>query len=156
MKRIVFSVDVNAPAERVFAAVVDWRGQDKWIPLTTVTPGRNDGVGAEGELSAFTGVGRLGFLDTMIITKWDAPHRIDVLHTGAVVRGTGIMRVEALNETTTRFYWAEELDLPLGLVGRVGWEVVKPAFALGMRQALRKFAALVESGELGNDHASVA
>lgn len=156
MKRIVFSVDVDAPADRVFAAVVDWRGQDKWIPLTTVTPGRHNGVGTGGELSAFTGIGRLGFLDTMIITKWDAPHRVDVRHTGAVVRGTGIMRVEKLSETTSRFYWAEELDLPLGIVGELGWELIKPAFALGMRQALRKFATLVESGEIGNELASVA
>jgi len=149
MTRIVFSVDVNASADRVFAAMVDWSAQGRWIPATTVTPGRNEGRGVGGELSAFTGVGKVGVLDTMVITRWDTPERVDVLHTGRVVRGIGIMRVEVLDESTSRFYWAEDLDLPLGPVGRLGWPLVKPAFALGMRQALGKFASLVEIGELG-------
>ena len=149
MTQIVYSVDVRAPAEDVFTAMVDWPRQGRWIPATSVTPGRNDGIGVGGELEAFTGVGRFGVLDSMVITRWDAPTRVDVVHTGRVVRGIGIMRVEALDESVTRFYWAEDLDLPLGAIGRLGWPLVKPVFGVGMRQALRKFAELVENGELG-------
>ncbi len=32
MTRVVYSVDIAAPAQQVFNAVVDWRGQDRWIP----------------------------------------------------------------------------------------------------------------------------
>ncbi len=151
MTRVAYSVDINAPADDVFRAVVDWCGQDKWIPFTHVRPRQKAGIGIGGEIEAFTGIGRIGFLDTMTITRWDAPFRVDVLHTGAVVRGIGIMSVRPLSETTSRFYWGEDLDLPFGAVGLAGWQIFKPAFGVGMRKSLREFARLVERGELGTN-----
>jgi hypothetical protein len=84
----------------------------------------------------------------MTITRWEPPYRVDVLHTGALVRGTGTMEVLALPDGRSRFVWSEGLVPPLGALGRVGWPVVKPAFAAGVRKSLRVFAALVESGTL--------
>ena len=149
MTRIAFAVDIDAPAERVFAAVVDWRGQDRWIPATTVRVVGQAGIAVGGEIAAVTGHGRFSFLDTMTITRWDIPERVDVLHTGRVIRGVGIMRVIPLDSSRARFIWAEDLELPFGFVGSMGWQVIKPVFAVGMRSALRKFAGLVESSELG-------
>ena len=34
--------------------------------------------------------------DTMVITRWEPPYRVDVTHTGKVVQGTGTMEVVAL------------------------------------------------------------
>ena len=48
----------------------------------------------------------------------------------------------------SRFVWSEDLDLPLGIVGRIGWPVVRPAFRVGVRRSLQKFGRLVESGVL--------
>ena len=149
MTRVVYAVDIKAPAEQVFAAVVDWRGQDRWIPLTTVRPGRQAGIAVGGEIAAYTGIGPIGFLDTMTITRWDVPTRVDVVHTGSVVKGIGIMTVKPLGPHESRFYWAEELEIPLGVVGRIGWELIKPAFGFGMQAALKRFGQLVEAGELG-------
>ena len=42
--------------------------------------------------------------------------------------------------------WTEGLDLPLGVAGRLGWPVVKPAFADGVRASLGKLAATVRDG----------
>jgi len=151
MTTVAYSVDIDAPAADVFRAVVDWPGQDKWIPLTQVRATVKDGIGVGGEIEAFTGIGKLGFLDTMTITRWDAPLRVDVLHTGAVVRGIGVMSVRPLTETTSRFYWGEDLDLPLGPIGLVGWQFIKPVFGIGMRKSLNDFARLVERGELGTE-----
>lgn len=151
MTTVVYAVDIKAPAADVFRAVVDWPGQDQWIPLTQVRATAQAGVGVGGEIEAFTGIGKLGFLDTMTITRWDAPLRVDVLHTGAVVKGIGIMSVRPLTETTSRFYWAEELQLPLGPVGLIGWQFIKPFFGIGMRKSLGDFARLVERGELGTE-----
>ena len=150
MTRVVYSVDIAAPAQEVFNAVVDWRGQDRWVPLTTVRAGRQAGIAVGGEIAAYTGVGPIGFLDTMTITRWDVPHRVDVLHTGNVVKGIGIMTVRPIDAENSRFYWAEDLEVPLGIVGQIGWQLVKTAFAFGIKAALKRFANLVEKGELGH------
>ena len=83
--------DVAAPAQQVWDVLTDWDVHDRWMLLTHAEGGR-----AEGEtVSAFTGVGRFGFLDTMTITLWDPPRRAVVRHTGKVVRGSGAFEVEA-------------------------------------------------------------
>ncbi|MFA7266247.1 MAG: SRPBCC family protein [Candidatus Nanopelagicales bacterium] len=145
MTRVIYAIDIAAPAQAVFDAITDWPSQDQWIPLTTVRGGRNGGVGVGGEVAAYTGIGGFGFLDTMTITRWDSPYRVDVLHTGNVVRGIGIMAVKPLGPHRARFYWAEDLDVPFGIVGQIGWGLLKPAFGVGMNAALGRFASLVEA-----------
>jgi hypothetical protein len=89
---------------------------------------------------------RLGFLDTMVIERWEPPRSCHVRHTGRVVRGTGTFAVESLPGNRSRFVWREDLELPLGLLGRLGWPLVRPAFAWGVRLSLRRFARWVEAG----------
>jgi uncharacterized protein YndB with AHSA1/START domain len=133
---------VDAPAETVWNAVTDWEHQDAWM-LGTVTHAYGPpGVGQR--LAAFTGVGKLGFLDTIRVIEWEPPRRCVVEHTGTVVRGLGIVEVEPLDEETCRLHWREELDLPYGWLGRLGWFVVRPAFLAGVRISFDRFAAQVE------------
>jgi hypothetical protein len=115
---------------------------------TKVWPVNGDGTGVGGQIEAFTGIWRIGFLDTMEITSWDPPAKCDVLHTGRVVRGTGTFEVIATSESTSKFIWSEDLDLPLGLLGKIGFTLVKPGFVYGVRKSLEKFADLVEQGKL--------
>jgi hypothetical protein len=79
----------------------------------------------------------------MVITEWDPPHRCAVLHTGRVVRGTGLFEVVDLGGGRSRFVWSEELELPLGAVGRAGWLLVRPLFMAGLRRSLARFAEWV-------------
>ena len=102
---------------------------------TRVEVRRGDGRSVGSELAAWSGAGPAGFWDTMTITRWESPYRVDVLHTGSVVRGTGTMEVLALPGDRSRFVWSEDLALPLGIVGRIGWPVVRPAFRVGVRRA---------------------
>jgi len=148
MPTLALSVDVDAPAARTWAAAVDWSGQSAWMLGTTVeAPGRREGVGAQAV--AFTGLAvgrlRLGFVDTMTVTRWDPPVRCDVLHTGRVVRGTGSFVVEPREGDRSTFRWREDLDLPLGVLGRLGWPLVRPLFAAGVRLSLTRFARWVEA-----------
>ena len=46
-------------------------------------------------MAAFTGVGSIGFLDTMIVTGYDPPCRWITDHDGEFVRGVGIFEVQA-------------------------------------------------------------
>lgn len=144
---ITVDVIVDAAPAVVWDAVTDWSRQSDWMLGTVVRATEQGGVGIGGGIEAFTGVGRLGFLDTMVITEWDPPRRCVVRHTGSVVRGLGIFEVFSLPEGRSRFVWAEELDLPLGPVGRLGWPVVRPAFAWGVRRSLRRLAADIERGD---------
>lgn len=137
-------MDVDAPAEQTWRAAVDWERQGEWVLGTTVRATAQGGVGVGGGLEAFTGVGRLGFLDTMVITVWEPPRRCEVLHTGRVVRGTGVFSVEERPAGRSRFVWEEVLELPLGVVGRLGWPLVRPLFRAGVQRSLRRFARLVE------------
>lgn len=145
---LALDVIIDADVDTVFAAVVDWPAQSAWMLGTTVRAVNGDGHGLGAELEAFTGAGRVGFLDTMTITRWEPPHRVDVLHTGNFVKGTGTMEVLALPDGRSRFVWSEDLDLPLGFLGRMGWPVAKFPFAYGVRRSLAKFARMVESGHL--------
>lgn len=135
---VALSVEVDAPVERTWAAATDWSRQGEWMLGTQVT---GEGTGAGGELAAFTGVGRFGFLDTMTITAWDPPRYCEVEHTGAVVRGTGVFAVRPLGGGRSAFDWREDLDLPLGVLGRLGWPLARPLFVAGVRRSLDRFAA---------------
>jgi hypothetical protein len=142
---IAVDVIIDAPPQLVWDAVTDWPRQSEWMMGTTVRATDHDGVGVGGGLEAFTGVGRAGFLDTMVITEWDPPRRCVVRHTGDVVKGLGIFEVVALPQGRSRFVWAEELDLPLGVLGRMGWPIVRPGFAWGVRRSLMKLARELEA-----------
>ena len=143
---LVLTVDVDAPVTDTWEGVTDWAGQGEWMLGTRVWPTAQGGRGVGGGIEAFTGIGPLGFPDTMEITLWEPPRRCHVRHVGRVVRGTGAMEVEPLPDGRSRFVWREDLDLPLGLLGRLGWPLVRPLFAAGVQHSLRRFARWVEAG----------
>ena len=140
MEHLELEVTVNAPAQTVWDEITNWVGQSQWM-LGTKVSGTGNAIG--GTIEAFTGIGRIGFLDTMEITRWDPPLRCDVLHTGRVVKGTGSFQVEVITPTTSKFIWIEDLDLPLGIVGKIGFKFVKPFFVFGVQKSLNKFANFV-------------
>lgn len=128
MTRLVLRVPVAAPAARTWAALTDWERQGEWMLATRVRVTAGDGAGVGTELSAFTGVGPLGFTDTMRVTAWEPPLRCAVDHTGRLVRGTGEFLVVP-HGTTSELVWTEDVPLPLALV-----------FAPGVKLSLRRFA----------------
>ena len=142
---IVLSVDVAAAPDVVFAAATDWPGHPKWMLLTGVTPTRGDGESVDSLLRAVTGprIGstRFGLVDTMRIVEWAPPMRCAVRHTGSVVRGDAQFAVTPRSDGTSVFTWSERLDLPLGMLGAVGWAILRPVFVVGLTVSLRRFAA---------------
>jgi len=142
-------VEVAAPARVVWDYVTDWSRQGEWIPLTRVEPvGDADGVG--GRVRAWTGLGPVGFWDTMTVTAWeesaDGSARCEVLHTGAVVRGEGAFAVRARDPDRCTFFWWERLAVPGGPLGAAGWVVAGPVAHRAIGFSLRRMAARVEAG----------
>jgi hypothetical protein len=139
---LIVRQDVNAPAERVWSALVNWDLHDEWMLLT-----RASGGAAVGEsIEAFTGIGRIGFLDRMTIVVWEPLHRAVVRHTGRVVRGSGAFEVRELSAGRSTVVWSEWVDLPLGVLGRAGWPLVRPLLRAGVSFSLRRLARYVEAG----------
>jgi hypothetical protein len=129
---------VRAEPDRLWQTAMDWPRQDDWMLATRVRGGQ--GVGAK--VVARTGIGPIGFTDTMVITQWHPPHRCVVRHTGRLVRGTGVFEV-ARRGSMSEFAWTEQLQLPWPASGRLGqWLIARPARWL-MGVSLRRFTRLV-------------
>jgi uncharacterized protein YndB with AHSA1/START domain len=138
------SVDLAADPETVFAAVSDWERQGQWIPLTRVRV--VDGPPGLGQrVVARTAVGRIGFDDSMTVTWWDPPHRCEVLHTGRVVRGTGVFLVEPV-DGGSRFTWQERVLVPGGSLARLVWPAARVVTRACLALAQRRLARQLEDG----------
>lgn len=146
MAEVQVVVDVDAPVRRTWDALTDWERQSDWMLGTTVRATRKGGHGVGGELEGWTGVGRLGVLDTMVVETWEPPSRCVVRHTGRVVHGAGAFEVLE-RPGGSRVVWTEWLDLPWGLLGEVGFLLGRPVAVAGVRWSLRRFARAVETQE---------
>lgn len=142
MAELVVTQVVEAPAQQVWDALTDWSVHHEWMLFTRA----EGGAGVGEAIAAFTGVGPVGFLDTMTITAWDPPERAVVRHTGRVVRGSGAFEVQPLGERRARVVWSEWVQVPFGLVGRLGWPLVRPVVRAGVQVSLRRLARYVEAG----------
>lgn len=147
MPVLTVGVEVNAPAEVVWAAMTDWAGQSRWMLATSVRA-IDAAAGVGQRLEASTGLGwpgcRLGVKDTMVVTEWDPPHRCVVEHTGRLVRGEGLFEVRDLGGRRTTLEWTERLQLPAALPARLGWLAVGPLVRAGVAWSLQRFAGQVE------------
>lgn len=143
------SVDVAATVELAFAAMVDLASQDKWMLGTKLFPLEGEvpvpGVGSR--MAALTGIGGIGVLDTMVVTVFDPPHRWETTHTGNAFKGVGIFSV-APRGNGARITWTEQIELPLGVLGRLGWPLAKPLVRWGVAKSLHSLAKGILDGTL--------
>jgi len=137
---IAMSLVIKAPIESVWAAIADWESQGDWMLQTTVevTSQIREGVGTT--IAAFTGMGKFGVMDHMVVTSWQPPHICDVLHTGKIIKGTGRFQLVAIDADTTRFDWSEEILAP-----RVLFLLTAPGLYAGVRISLAKLGRHLRS-----------
>jgi len=128
---IAMSLVIDAPINKVWAALADWESQGEWMLQTTVevTSDIREGVGTS--IAAFTGIGKLGIMDHMTVTSWNPPTICDVVHTGAIIKGTGRFELTALSENSTHFDWSEEILAP-----RAIFLLIAPGLYAGVRISL--------------------
>ena len=161
------SVTTAVPASVAWRAVVDWPGQSRWIPFTTVEvrlatgPGAADpehtdaGIGVRVEALSGVRVGplRIGLLDRFVVTGWSPPDEdgptstgageVEVLHLGPGFTGVGTIRV--LSAAGGSIIAVTESFLPPG--GAPAALVVRPLLPVlraGLTYSLRRLAALLE------------
>jgi Polyketide cyclase / dehydrase and lipid transport len=140
---------VRVGADELWDLLVDWPRQGEWIPFTRVRTIGGDGRDVGGRIEAWTGVGRLGFHDPMVITSWERPRRCEVLHTGRWVRGEAGFDVTPAGADAASVTWWESLEIPLGQVGAVGWRLSRPLWRVVLRDSLRRLRDLAETTRAG-------
>jgi Polyketide cyclase / dehydrase and lipid transport len=145
-------IEVSAPASVVWDYVTDWPRQGEWVPKMRVET-VDDAASLGGRFRAWTGLGRVGFLDPMTITRWerheDGGGSCEVLHTGRVVRGEGEFAVVSLGPDTSRFVWAEMVVVPGGRAGAAAWRGVRPVVERLIDRGLRTMREIVETEHSG-------
>jgi carbon monoxide dehydrogenase subunit G len=134
------SVVIAAEAEQVWRFVTDWSRQGEWIPATRVRTLSGEGDALGDRVVARTALGPVGFDDPMEIVRCEQPHLCEVRHLGRVVRGSGTFAVEPAGTARSRFVWTEQLTVPGGRIGELGFRLLRPLTELLLRLALRRLA----------------
>jgi hypothetical protein len=154
--RLEVATEVRAPVARVWQELIDWSGQSRWIPFTTVrvTTAHDAGLGVRAAALSGFWLGRLpvGLLDRFVVTGWSPPTadhggnraELEVLHLGPYFTGVGVFALQG-TDVRTRVSCVELFDLAGGgLLDRPG-RLLLPVLRTGFRLSLRRFAAVCES-----------
>lgn len=142
---------VDAGLDAVWDVLVDWRGQERWIPLTTVAVHSAADQGLGVRVAALSGfwLGRLpvGLLDNFVVTGWSPPHQgqaeLAVLHLGPYFTGEGVFHLSA-DGAGTRVRATELFDVPGGAVTNRLVGLALPLMRVGFGASLAQLAAVVE------------
>jgi Polyketide cyclase / dehydrase and lipid transport len=150
--RLEASAEIDAPVAAVWAMLIDWTGQSRWIPLTTVqiTNDRNVGLGVRAEALSGLRIGRFrfGLLDRFIVTGWSPPAtevaELEILHLGPYFTGEGVFRLTGHDGKTT-VCCIEVFSLPGGQATEWLARLALPLLRAGFASSLRALGAIVEA-----------
>jgi len=150
--RLEVSTEIDALPPAVWDVLIDWTGQSRWIPLTTVRviTDRQVGLGVRAEVLSGVWLGRipLGLLDRFIVTGWSPPVAdaavLEILHLGPYFTGEGAFRLLGHNGKTT-VSCTEVFSIPGGRP--VEWLVrlAVPVLRVGLASSMRALSAVVEA-----------
>jgi Polyketide cyclase / dehydrase and lipid transport len=149
--RLDVSRDIAAPVATVWDVLIDWTGQSRWIPLTTVKvdPDRTSGLGVRAAALSGFWLGRipLGLLDRFIVTGWSPPGdngaELEVLHLGPYFTGEGVFRLTGWDGSTT-LSCTEVFSIPGGRA--LAWlgQLALPVLRAGFARSLQRLQGIAE------------
>ena len=148
--RLEASAEIDAPIAAVWDVLINWTGQSRWIPMTTVrvTGDREAGLGTRVEALSGVRLGRIpvGLLDRFIVTGWSPPvtdtAELKVWHLGPYFTGEGVFRLTGHDGRTT-VLCIETFAVRGGRL--VAWPVrlALPALRAGLTSSLRALGEIV-------------
>jgi polyketide cyclase/dehydrase/lipid transport protein len=137
---------IAAPPDVVWPVLVDWAGQARWIPFTTVrvVSDHQQGLGVRCEALSGFWLGRVpvGLLDRFTVTAWQVPSEagtgvLEVLHTGPCFRGPGTFVLEPTRDGGTRVSCTEIFDVVGGALPTRVAGLLLPVMRAGFASSLR-------------------
>ena len=149
--RLEAGTEVAAGLDRVWEVLVDWLGQARWIPLTTLRVLSEHDAGLGVRIAALSGfwLGRVpvGLLDNFVVTGWSPPHEgeaeLEILHLGPYFTGEGVFHLSGDAERT-QVACTELVTVPGGALPNALVGTTLPLMRAGFRQSLRQLAAVAE------------
>jgi hypothetical protein len=147
---------IPAPPTRVWEVIVDWAGQGRWIPFTTVRVVSPHEVGSGVRCEALSGfwLGRLpvGLLDRFTVTTWQPPDAttlgvLEVLHTGPYFHGPGTFELRSVSGGSgTEVRCIEIFDVVGGAVPTRLAALLVPGMRVGFARSLRALGRVSRAG----------
>jgi hypothetical protein len=145
---------IGAPPARVWDVLVDWAGQARWIPFTTVRVVGDHATGLGVRCEALSGfwLGRLpvGLLDRFTVTGWrpptdTEPGLLEVLHTGPYFRGPGAFELRPLLDGT-EVRCTEIFDVVGGALPTRLAALLLPVMRIGFGRSLAALGGVSRAG----------
>jgi len=149
--RLEAGTEVAAGVDRVWAVLVDWAGQGRWIPLTAVRVLSDREAGLGVRVAALSGfwLGRVpvGLLDNFVVTGWSPPSdgeaELEVLHLGPYFTGEGVFHLSG-DDDRTRVRCTELVTVPGGPLPNRVVGLTLPLMRLGFALSLRRLRDVAE------------
>jgi len=143
--RVRASRVLPAPPEQVWKHVRRWEEQARWIRdavWVRVLTEEREGEGVRIRvLNRVFGIPL--FTEQLEVVEWDPPATVVMAHR-SFVRGVGTWELHERGEATV-FVWAEELWLPIPVLGALALWVYRPFMRRLMRGSLANLQRLIES-----------
>lgn len=146
---------IAAPPARVWEVLVDWSGQGRWIPFTSVRVVTEHDSGSGVRCEALSGfwLARVpvGLLDRFTVTTWQPPTGttsgvLEVLHTGPYFRGPGAFELRSTSEGTTDVRCVEIFDVVGGAVPTRLAGLLLPLMRSGFARSLQALGRVSRAG----------
>jgi hypothetical protein len=140
------SASVPAAPDDVWPCLVDWISQERWIPMTTMRVLRDRAAGLGTRIRAEHGLRlgarRIGIADEMVVTGWDPPYELEMIHLGPSFTGVGVFTIEARGRRS----WLslrERVQLPGGQLAERAALAIRPLLQRQLVGSLQRFARMV-------------
>jgi carbon monoxide dehydrogenase subunit G len=158
MPRFIRTVDVAAPVDRVWAALVDWPRHGAWVPLTTVRTLSPSPAGVGARFVGRTAIGPLGFDDVMKVVVWQPPDGArpgfcEVAKVGRLLQGMAAFEVVASEgageRARSRVSWTEDIHVAPVWLTRPFGPLIALISGLGLSRVLAAMVRDVERDQHG-------
>lgn len=135
---------VASEPDGVWAELVDWTRQHRWIPLTRMRVLGDKIAGLGVRVRAHHGLrfgpAFLGLTDELAITGWDPPYELEVSHVGPAFTGIGVFTLQPRGMKS----WLtirERINVPVGAGAAAA--TARPVLQKILNRSMHRFAGLV-------------